>query len=65
MPHYIRSNSLCNCYALQMIKIHEEKKIYKIKTVQYHTNVAIIPLTRLPGTHMTVKNEMFRSQMPR
>ena len=37
MPHYIQSNSLLN-YALQMIKIHAEKRIYKIKTVQYGTN---------------------------
>ena len=31
MPHYIRSNSLCNHYALQMMKIHAEKEKKHIK----------------------------------
>jgi len=40
-------------------KYMQKKKIYNIKTVQYHTNEALIPLTRLSGTHITVKNKMF------
>ena len=50
MPHYIRSNSLCNYYALQMIKINAEKKEKYIKLKLSNIIQTLIPLTRLSGT---------------